>query len=629
MKEHKGIKYQLGLRTLLNIGSGVAIIGIIFIGVFSILNLYKIKSRIDMVNTTANEVSITVAEVTKSLEEIDAGSNKISNGMANIKSELETTQLGVQGINDDMQALLVEPLGEVAHNLKTIFDAFERLASNYERSVNSIREIQGVVTGGDTEMQSAANNEIKFASLQDNLAEIIAEADQNLAIVKTNILSKVTAYTNEVLDAADMAETMGTSVAEVFSDSMQSISLVIDNVSTDVSSALATSSHAAALARKIKKSSISINDISAKAAQEASEIGWIMIIVVCVITAGVVFMAIYTKAAITRPITNVVNMVRDIAEGEGDLTKRIVVNTKDEIGELAQCFNVFIEKLHVIISSVKSTTMKVASSSSEIAAAINEQASIATQQSSSVSEITSTMEELSATSTQIAENANKVVGASDKALGDAKEGAASGEKVMHGMNSIAEDNRNSVNEIVELSKKSKEITKVMEIINNVADQTKLIAFNAAIEASSAGEAGKRFAVVAGEIRRLADNVMESTGEITTTIEEIQEAISRIIVNSENGTKRITESLDSTSQTVSILEDLVTGSEATNTAAKQISLATQQQRTASAQVVTALKEIAEGAKQSSVGVSQTSAVTDALTKLASNLKEQVERFKLNN
>ncbi|MGR3219891.1 MAG: methyl-accepting chemotaxis protein [Candidatus Anammoxibacter sp.] len=625
MKEHKGKRYQLGLRTLLNIGSGVAIIGVIFIGVFSILNLYKIKSSIDVVNTTANEVSTTVADVTKSLGEIDAGSNKIRKGMDNIKSELESTQSGVQGINDDMQTLLVEPLSEVAHNLKTIFDAFERLASNYEHTVNSIRKIQNIATGVDTEMNGA----ISSVSTQNRLEEIIAEADQNLEIVKTNILSKVTTYTDEVLDAADMAETMGTSVAEVFSDSMQSISLVIDNVSIDVNSALETSSRAAALAIKIKESSVLINDISANAAQEASTIGWIMIIVVCVTTAGVVFMAIYTKSAITKPITNVVNMVKDIAEGEGDLTKRIVVNTKDEIGELAQRFNSFIEKLHVIISAVKSTTMKVASSSSEIAAAINEQASIATQQSSSVSEITSTMEELSATSTQIAENANKVVGASDKALGDAKNGAISGENVMRGMKSIAEDNQNSVNEIVELSKKSKEITKVMEIINNVADQTKLIAFNAAIEASSAGEAGKRFAVVAGEIRRLADNVMESTGEITTTIEEIQEAISRIIINSENGTKRISESLDSTGQTVAILEDLVTGSEATNIAAKQISLATQQQRTASAQVVTALKEIAEGAKQSSVGVSQTSVVTDALTKLAANLKEQVERFKLEN
>ncbi|MGR3179449.1 MAG: methyl-accepting chemotaxis protein [Candidatus Anammoxibacter sp.] len=610
MKEHKEKGYQLGLRTLLNIGSGVAIIGVIFIGVFAILNLYKIKNRIDEVNTTANEVSTTVADVTKSLEEIDAGSNKIRNGMGNIKSELESTQSGVQGINDDMQTLLVEPLSEVADNLKTIFEAFERLASNYEHTVNSIREIQSVST-------------------QNSLVEIIAEADQNLEIVKTNILSKVTTYTDEVLDAADMAETMGTSVAEVFSDSMQSISLVIDNVSIDVNSALETSSHAAALATKIKESSVLINDISANAAQEASTIGWIMIIVVCVTTAGVVFMAIYTKSAITKPITNVVNMVKDIAEGEGDLTKRIVVNTKDEIGELAQRFNSFIEKLHVIISAVKSTTMKVASSSSEIAAAINEQASIATQQSSSVSEITSTMEELSATSTQIAENANKVVEVADKALGDAKNGAISGENVMQSMKSISEDNQNSVNEIVELSKKSKEITKVMEIINNVADQTKLIAFNAAIEASSAGEAGKRFAVVAGEIRRLADNVMESTGEITTTIEEIQEAISHIIVNSENGTKRIDESLDFTSQTVAILEDLVTGSEATNIAAKQISLATQQQRTASAQVVTALKEIAEGAKQSSAGVSQTSIVTDELTKLAGNLKNQVERFKLNN
>lgn len=457
------------------------------------------------------------------------------------------------------------------------------------------------------------------------MKEIIAEAEKNLEDVKVNTLPTVSTFVDEVLDSADTAETMGASVTEFFSDIMRSIALVTDNAVKDINGALEASSHASGLAIEIREASKSISEISARATQEAAKIGWIMIVVVCITIAAAVYMVIYTKSAITRPIISVVNMVKDIAEG--DLTKRIVVNTRDEIGELAQRFNAVIDNLHDIISTVKKTTIKLASSAGEISTAINEQAGIASQQSSSVSEITSTMEELSSTSTQIDDNSNKVVEVSDKALEDAKNGAIAGENVMQRMEEISKDNQNSVDEIVDLGKKSKEITKVMEIINNIADQTKLIAFNASIEASSAGETGKRFAVVAGEIRRLADNVTESTGEIESKINEIQEAINRLIVNSENGTKRIEEGLESANQTVTVLRDLVPGSESTNTAAKQISLSTQQQKTASNQVVVALKEISGGAKQSATAVTQTSSVTNELTKLSNNLKKQVERFKL--
>lgn len=153
MKKNKIERFQLGLGALLNIGGGVTIIGIIFIGVFSILNLYKIKSRIDVVDTTASEVSTTVVDVTKSLGEIDAGSNEISSGMGNIKSELEKSQAKVLAIKDDMQTLLVEPLGGVARNLNTLLEAFNGLVSNYENSINRLRKTQGA-TNLNTEVKS-------------------------------------------------------------------------------------------------------------------------------------------------------------------------------------------------------------------------------------------------------------------------------------------------------------------------------------------------------------------------------------------------------------------------------------------------------------------------------------------
>lgn len=324
------------------------------------------------------------------------------------------------------------------------------------------------------------------------------------------------------------------------------------------------------------------------------------------------------------PINQVIRTMKDF---NNDLTVRIDDTYKYEVGVLAGQFNHLIAEMHKVISMVSEASLAVIDSVNEISASVEEQASISTQQSASVSEITSTMEEFSATSKQIAEHSNAVVAIATRALETTKKGAEAVETVMAKMKEIHDDNLNNTREIVELGMKSKEITKVMEIINNIADQTKLIAFNAALEASSAGEAGKRFGVVAAEIRRLATSVTESTGEIDGKIHEIQQAINRLVIVSEKGSKRIQEGLDYSSETAHLLQDIVSGANSTAGAAKQISLSTQQQETASDQVLEALKEIDLGARQTSHSIGQVSSNAGELKRLSENLVDLVRKFKL--
>ena len=141
----------------------------------------------------------------------------------------------------------------------------------------------------------------------------------------------------------------------------------------------------------------------------------------------------------------------------------------------------------------------------------------------------------------------------------------------------------------------------MDIINSIAAQSKLIAFNAAIEASSANESGKRFRAVAVEIRRLADNVMDSTGDISKKVDEIQSAISRLIISSEKGVASINEGTEITNHTMNDILNIVAGAKETTDVASQISFSSQQQKTATTQTLTALKEIESGARQSSVSI----------------------------
>lgn len=279
-----------------------------------------------------------------------------------------------------------------------------------------------------------------------------------------------------------------------------------------------------------------------------------------------------------------------------------------------------------LIERLTNMSDKIHSHAGSIAITMDQQACFATQLSSSVIEISSTMEEFSSTASQIAQHSHAVVERADKTLEDTKHGASEVENLTFKIMDISNTIQANLNEIVELGRRSKEINKVMEIINNIANQTKLIAFNAALEAASAGEAGKRFGVVAVEIRRLADSVVESTGEIEEKITEILDSVNRLVMSSEKSAALIQEGQEYASHTVAMLIESVDGVDNTTSAARQISLSTQQQQIASNQVVLALKDIEQGVKFSTESVHKSNIVIGELAALAEQLRGIVSIFK---
>ncbi len=199
--------------------------------------------------------------------------------------------------------------------------------------------------------------------------------------------------------------------------------------------------------------------------------------------------------------------------------------------------------------------------------------------------------------------------------------------VLERMDDIRTDNERTLQEIVELGAKSKQIGKVMELINTLADQTKLIAFNAALEASSAGEAGRRFSVVAAEIRRLADSVTDSTGEIETKILEIQDSINRLVINSEKKAGGIATWIAAGASTAERLNEIVSAASHTSSSAQQISLSTQQQKTASSQVLVALREIVTSSAHTAESISRISEISKEMSDLSARLSWIVDQYKL--
>ena len=377
---------------------------------------------------------------------------------------------------------------------------------------------------------------------------------------------------------------------------------------------------------------IYVDDIDAAVAKERTKIRHEIsssIIQYCAITLTVLIVLLLSAFYVAnRFIAGPVEAISRTLKGfNNDLTVTVPVTSDDEVGDLARWFNEHMGGLRLLIGMVSEVTEKVYAQASVIAAGVDKQSEFATELSSSVVEISSTMEEFSSTASQIAQHSQGVVERADKTLHDTKNGAAEVETLTFKINDISQDIQSNLAEIVELGRKSKEINKVMEIINNIANQTKLIAFNAALEAASAGEAGKRFGVVAVEIRRLADSVVESTTEIEGKITEILDAVNRLVMSSEKSSQMTVDGQEYASHTVAMLIDIVDGVEQTTDAARQISLSTQQQQIASSQVVLALKDIEQGLRYSTDSIRSSNAVTNELAELSEKLRSLVMTFRL--
>lgn len=381
--------------------------------------------------------------------------------------------------------------------------------------------------------------------------------------------------------------------------------------------------------------------VIAEQVKSASGAAWMFMLMLGLLILGMgVMVAWQVQRGIVGPITFFQRQLGVIAESL-DLTKRITTKDRGNLGALAAQTNNLLVQLETAIQGVHSGSDKIQSTAQSLALTAGlvsrnhdvqervsqSMAAAVEQMSSSVAEITSTMEELSASSTQIADYSHVVVDVANQTLDSSKKGADTMQNLQERMADIHQDSAVSLEEILQLGHQSKAISKVMDLINDLADQTKLIAFNAALEASSAGESGKRFSVVASEIRRLADSVTDSTLEIEGRIQEVQDSINRLVITSEKGATSIQQGMQLSSETAQELNMLVDAASKTSNAAKQISLSTLQQKTASNQVVIALHDIANASSHNAQSVRDITDISEDMLRMSQHLHELVNEFRV--
>jgi methyl-accepting chemotaxis protein len=352
----------------------------------------------------------------------------------------------------------------------------------------------------------------------------------------------------------------------------------------------------------------------------------IILIVSALILIGIIIVSIFLTNILTKSIVLANEFLKEISEGEGDLTKELPVTSKDEVGMLATHFNTFIGKLNEIISIVKNGSANVAAASTELASATEELSVTIQDQATQVNSVASATEEISVTSSEVMNS----IGEANTETANAESLTVTGrEKLVSSVNEVMgiKDKVETLGVTIgNLATSSEEIGNIINVINDIADQTNLLALNAAIEAARAGEHGRGFAVVADEVRKLAERTQGATKEIENIIVSLQQETGNATKDMQEATTKVMDGAEAIKDTESVFEQIVASVEGINRTNGMINGSIEEQVSAITNINDNAQVISAGIEQSSTALHQVSRTVSDLQQQADELHLLVEKFK---
>lgn len=502
-------------------------------------------------------------------------------------------------------------------------DIFNNRFQNYQASAKIIKDLtevhaniyklMGMVGAGYNKAKTDSFSEDQFMKIK----KVLVDVD---TIMKSpNLIKEEKASLQEVGSQVTQYERL--------------VKIVLEGAAADMSTASILMNQADDYFWTINENVSSLIMMEKKLGQEQySSAGktykWVLVIsaIVFLIAAACSFwISLFMKGIILAPINKTIEVIESVAQG--DLTKRIDVTSRDEIGVMATHFNVLAEKLHDAITQVARSSNDVSSAANMLDSAAEHMATGVEEAAMQVNSVAAASEEMSKTTSEIAHNCVVAVKSSEKANGSASSGEKIIQETIQVMNRINNRVKESAEIIKNLGVRSDQIGEIVGLINDVADQTNLLALNAAIEAARAGEHGRGFAVVADEVRKLAERTSDATKEIRGTIQSMQSETKKAVISMEDGVNDVGQGTIEAAKSGEALKDILYQINKVTSEINQIAVASEEETATTNEIASSIQQISQVMHETSKRIQGNAEASAKLADLSKTLQKMVGQFKI--
>lgn len=370
-----------------------------------------------------------------------------------------------------------------------------------------------------------------------------------------------------------------------------------------------------------------VKELDLQATEQATTQTQISLTIASLVAIVALLIAYFGPKIIVNAIEDITSRINDIVDGDGNLTQRIPITRQDEIGELAHAFNLFVEQLQQMVISIISQTKDVSQTVESLATKSATTINISHEQEQFVDTIVTAVNEMSAAVREVASNALHTATEITKVNDQTVEGKNILAQSVNHIQQLSESVKNAVTVIEKLSVNSANIASVLDVIRSIAEQTNLLALNAAIEAARAGEQGRGFAVVADEVRTLASRTETSTQDIQRMIEELQRGVNDAVKSIESGASLTTSTVTLASQTQDALDEILNSTSKVSEMSTQTATATEEQTHVTEEINRNLTELSDKTRYCNLVIQETQQIVVNTKAICSNLQKEVARFKV--